>query len=321
MIWIGTATQGGVLETDVFTDALSHELAETISDPDSSGIQVTPPSGLPSSLKGDNQIGDNEPAAAGQYHYGYRLNGVWVQPYWSRQDNSFIVPDDNTQKFFLSPIWNGTTFSGTYNLSVQGDQFGGNSNDAITIDKSAVTGGVQVGLNGQSVTFDRGLINTVNVDTGGGSNRVSVAALPPSVALFVSSSGASTDSVYVGSGGSLAAIQGTVNVSNSSGQTALYVNASNDGARSVTLTDHSVTFWGLTTINYQGGFVGYVGGLHGVTSLSVTDSNAANLVYVASVPALTNVSLSASLWDYIYGPAVTSVSVHRRFQYIIYYYG
>src|SRR5262249_54697397 len=102
MIWVGTSTTaaGGVWK-DGFTLTLSHELAETISDP-ANLMNVNPPSALPSSLLNPpgtlNQIGDFEPE-----RYGYRLNGNLVQPYWSAQDLAFIVPDGNSQKFYLTP--------------------------------------------------------------------------------------------------------------------------------------------------------------------------------------------------------------------------
>jgi hypothetical protein len=120
----------------------------------------------------------------------------------------------------------------------------------------------------------------------------------------------SNDEVFIGSdGGSLAGIQGTVNVSNTSGQTHLLVDAFNDGARNVVITDHSVAFSGLTTINYQGGTRGYDGSLHGVTNLEVVDGQGSNYVDVASVPALTDVTLWSDTQDYIDGPAAPRIHI------------
>jgi hypothetical protein len=318
MVYVGTrVTSGGSVSKDPFTSVLSHELVETISDPDpldGNGITVRAPAALPAPLKGDNQIGDNEPAAQ---RYGYRLNGVWVQPYWSQRDYAFIVPDGNTQNVFLDPIWqynpaqNTYSFSNTYNLGVSGDQLGANYADIVLVNRSPNTGGVQVIMNGEGVEFDAGAIGAATVNTGGGTDLVRVAGLPSGVTLNVTSTRQSNDLVVVGSGGSLAAIQGTVNVTNSSGQTKLFVDASSDGARSITMTDNSLTFWGLTTINYGGGTRWTDGGVRGVTDLEVWDGKGENFVDVESVPSLTSVTLWAQTGDVIEGPAVGQIHVHR----------
>ena len=114
MIWLGTSTAGTGVSKDAFTETLSHELAETISDPDANGITVTTPPGLPSNMINGSQIGDNEPEQANCPHYGYSLNGDVVQPYWSRKDNAFIVPDGTAQQTYRVPNWIGNTFMGTY---------------------------------------------------------------------------------------------------------------------------------------------------------------------------------------------------------------
>jgi hypothetical protein len=319
MVWVGTRSTGaGTVDRDAFTLILSHELAETIGD-----TLVNVPPTLPASLIAGNQIGDNEPEPAGQPHYAYRLGGpggVLVQAYWSQQDNAYIVPDGNTQKFFLAPVWNGTSFTGNYDLTVRGDQIV--ANDAITVDQDASTQGVKITENGQGVTFEPGRINSVTVGTGYGVNQVSVAALPAGVALNVASFGRNTDTVTIGSGGSLSAVQGTINVSDVFGQTALVIDDAGGGSRWVTITDRSVSFAGLTTITYQGaGYPwGYGYGLVGVTSVSVIDSSAVNYMYVASVSPLTPVSVLANPWDFIYGYAGL-VHVQRRFGYITYYVG
>jgi hypothetical protein len=311
---VGTSTTSyGAVWQDAYTLTLSHELAETISDPDNNGIRVNPPSTLPASLlsPGGNQIGDYEPEPNGGIHYGYRLNGNWVQPYWSNQDNAFIVPDGNRQSFYLNPIWNSdNTFTGTYNLKVQGDQLGVNYADNIRIDQSAITSGVKVTMNGEAAEFDSHVIQAVNVDTGGGSNYVQAAAFPQGVNLNIDSTGPSNDTVFVGSDtGSLFAIRGSVNVSNTSGQTQLIVDDFNDGPSNVAITDHSVAFAGLTTVNYEGGFRWYDGSLHGVTTLGVVDGQGANHVDVASVPALTSVILWSDTQDTVYGPAAWMINI------------
>jgi hypothetical protein len=309
MIWVGTSTiaSTGRVWKDAFTLTLSHELAETISDPDTNGIRVNPPSALPASMVDGSQIADNEPEDSGQ-GYGYRLNGNLVQPYWSAQDQAFIVPDYNFQKFYLTPNWSGTTFRGTYNLSIKGDQLGVNYADNIEIGGNGSN--VSVSQNNEAALFDPGVINNVNVDTKGGANFVRVYSVPAGVTVNIDSTGASNDTVVIGSAtDSLAGIQGTVNVSNSSGQTKLVVDDLNDHPRFVTITDHSVAFSGVPTINYQGGFL--LGTLHGVTELDVIDGTGANVVDVLSVPSLTSVILDADTKDSIFGPAAGKVTVHK----------
>jgi hypothetical protein len=321
MIWVGTSASSGTVVKDYFTLTLSHELAETISDPDSKGITITPPAGLPASLQttGTPQISDFEPEPAGGIHYGYRLNGYLVQPYWSRQDNAFIVPDGNSQRFVLGPIWTkSNTFTGTYTLSVTGDQLGTNYNDNIRIDVSSVTSGVKVTMNGQSVAFDaqtssgQPIITSVSVDTVGGSNYVQVAAVPKGVAVNVDSSGRSNDIVFVGSdGASLAGIQGTVNVSNTSGQTTLYVDGFNDGARTDTITNNSVAFSGLLTVNYNGGTRWSDGSIHGVTGLDVVDGKGSNCVDVESVSSLTSLTIWADTQDVFMGASLGQANIQK----------
>jgi hypothetical protein len=315
MVWIGTSStvNGTVVFKDAYTLTLSHELAETISDPDVHGIQVNPPSSLPTSLlsPGGNQVGDFEPEPDGGKHYGYRLNNDLVQPYWSNQDSAFIVPDGNSQKFYLDPIWNNTTFTGAYNLRVMGDQLGVNYADTIRIDG---TSNVSVSMNNQAAVFDPGDISNVKVDTGGGSNTVRVAAVPLDVDVHIDSSGLSTDQVIVGSDGeSLAGIQGTVTVSNTSGQTKLTIDALNDPAGTVVINDRAVVFGGiLPTINFTSGTRAKDGSLHGVTELDVIDGKGRNSVSFFNVPDLTSVILYADTQDIINGVAAPHVTVIRN---------
>ena len=187
MIWLGTTSSNGSVVQDGFTSILSQELADLISHPDSKGISVTPSSKLPASVKGPfanpNEIGDYEPAAPGQTAYGYRLNGDLVQPYWSAQDYGFIVPDGNSQDFYLNSIWNGSKFTNHYNLALVGDQFGANYNDTIQVGSSG--NGVQATLNGETVTFDPNVISSVSVYPGGGKNSVQQSAVPAGVSVNV----------------------------------------------------------------------------------------------------------------------------------------
>src|SRR5262249_12350575 len=192
----------------------------------------------------------NEPDGG---RYLHRLGGNLVQAYWSANDGAYIVPDGNSQTFFLDPNWTGDTFNRNFNLRVQGDQVGVNFADNIRLYSDGANSSVT--LNNQPAAFDRGKLKAINIDTRGGANTVRIAGVAPGVAVNVDSSGLSDDFVVVGSdSGSLAGIQGPVNIANNSGHTWLEIYDPADGPRHITVTDHSVAFDGLTTINYQGGF-------------------------------------------------------------------
>ncbi|MHB1426582.1 MAG: autotransporter outer membrane beta-barrel domain-containing protein [Gemmataceae bacterium] len=301
MIWVGTGKYSGETNAqwkDVITNTLSHELVETISDPTTSG-NIIPGKQLPAGIGASSvpQVADFEPEGSGGPKYGYRLNGDWVAAYWSESDGAFVVPDDNTQTFYLQPIWNKNQFNNQYNLNVYGDQLGANYNDTITVDQTQA-GGVEVNLNGQTADFDPGTIQTVTIDTRGGSNQVNVSAVPAGVTVNVTSSHRSSDIVTVGSyKGSLANIAGTVNVSNGFGQTALLVIDGDDPTgQSVGITNNAATF---SDMQRSGGHVYYTGAfpnsltgtMTGVTSLEVNCGGGGNDITVSSTAANTPVTL------------------------------
>jgi hypothetical protein len=305
MIWIGTSLQGSSVSIDSLTLALSHELAETMSDPTGNG-NITPPTTLPPSLaaSGGNQVGDYEPEPANQPHYGYRLGAELVQPYWSKNDNAFIVPDGNAQKFYLQPVWSGTTFSGQYDLKVSL----ASNNDQIAINQSASplqAGGVAVNLNSVTASFDAGAIRTINVSSGAGQHYVNVAGLPSDVKLNVTGGSAqSNDTVTIGSNGSLANISGSVNVSNTSGKTKLIVSDSSDSAAQyVEVTDNAVRFSGLAEVDYTGGPLA----TSGVTSLEVDGGHGGNLFNVYGTAAHTPLTINPGSQSYGVGSNTVNI--------------
>jgi hypothetical protein len=308
MVWSSTMfNANGVINQDSATTIFSHELVESMSvaADGKSWVDINAPAGLPAKIGGDGQIGDNEPDGG---RYTYRVNGVMVQAYWSNKDSAFIVPDGNQQKFYLDPLWDSNdNFTGRFNLFVQGDQLGANYNDQIGIRGTANTS-TGVTMNGESAWFDAGKINTINVNTGGGFNTVNVYSVPQDVTLNINSIGRSIDNVIVGDNGSLAGIAGTVNVANASGQTYLTIDASNDGAQNITVTDHSVGFGGLANINYSGGVAGSDGNTYGVYGLSIWDGQGANQIEVDSVAALTPVAIWGDTQDNVFGPASGQVN-------------
>jgi hypothetical protein len=136
---ICSVTGGGGI-ADYYTEILSHELAEDISDPTqtSSGVtlafptspsfpgfinETTNPPGINNTpgLSGNIgylnnsgvvQIGDGEAEPGGEAHYGYELNGVKVQALWSGNTldkngnpGAYVVADGNSQTVYLDPIW------------------------------------------------------------------------------------------------------------------------------------------------------------------------------------------------------------------------
>jgi hypothetical protein len=251
MIWIGTNTLGqSNVWRDVATSVFSHEMAEAISDPDANGITVAPPAGLPKELTGgytSGQIGDFEPESVGQ-HYGYRLGGDMVQPYWSRDDSAFVVPDGNVQRVNLTPIWNGASFTGKYDLSVQGDQLGAYYNDNIQVD-SLGNGQSLVFMNNETFVFDPKAIRNINIDAKGGDNTIRAAGVASGVTLYIDSTGFQrTNKVIVGSEfDSLFGLYGVVNVPNSSTKTEVAIYESSDGILNTTLNGQAINF----TLNGQ----------------------------------------------------------------------
>jgi hypothetical protein len=117
---------------DDLTYLYSHEMAESITDPDGTALQVNP-----RGTSGWNEIADGE-----AQQYSYRVNGVLAQAYWSRANGKFTVPTGQTQNFLVSH---------SHVLTINGDQLS-NHNDTITLDVSG--GGVRVILNGEVAQFE-----------------------------------------------------------------------------------------------------------------------------------------------------------------------
>ena len=173
---------------DKFTDLLSHELAERMSDGTGYGIGMNGPAGIPGDGEYKNaQISDNEPD---EHRYTYRLDGtLLVQAYWSVVNQAFIIPDGTTQTLYLSPNWNTQVsppnFLKNFELTIEGDQLGANYNDAVTVGLTG-SGGVQVTLNGEAYQFDKGAISSIDIITKGGDNTVNIEATAPNVPVSIS---------------------------------------------------------------------------------------------------------------------------------------
>ncbi len=197
---------------DDLTVLYSHEMAESITDPDGTALQVNP-----RGTSGWNEIADGE--AQG---YSYRVSGILAQSYWSRANAKFTVPTGQTQNFLVSH---------SHVLTVNGDQLA-SPNDNITLDVSG--GGVRVTLNGEVAQFEPGAISGIVVNSGAGTDTINVLRTLAAAPVTISSTGTAT--VNVGVGGNVQAIQGAVTITNPPSFTTVNVDDSADsGNRTATL--------------------------------------------------------------------------------------
>jgi hypothetical protein len=242
--WVGGGTNANTFSLDTYTYLLSHEVTEAITDPQSfrpfpnigfNGYRVDPGANFPNPPSNSNQIADYE-----AQNYTYRLDGVQVQSYWSNQDQAFVIGDGNSQTFIDN--------LGT--LIVNGDQFGANYNDFITVSQNA-SGGVRVDLNGEIASFDQGVIKNIVVNPGGGNNAVFVTKTIANVPVTINLAG-SQDNVYVLPTAGLSDIQGAVNVNGFSSNATLTVDDTpTAGPENWTVTGSSVTRDGAAAISYN----------------------------------------------------------------------
>jgi hypothetical protein len=240
---------------DGVTNILSHEVAESMTDPEGTGITVTP-----ALAGGWNEIGDNE-----AQNYSAYVNGYKVQSLWSQNQGAFVVDDGNSQSV--------TDNNGT--LTVNGDQFGSGYNDTVTVEENG-SGGVAVVLNGQLFSYPYGEITGITVNTGGGTNTVNV--LSSTYGTSLSIHGGGTDTVNIGYQGSTQLVQGSVSVNNPPAYTTLNV-------------DDSADPYGGTTSVYDYGVFGQAapGGVYytgnDVSALNVNTETGGNTVNVyATMP-------------------------------------
>jgi hypothetical protein len=189
---------------DSITTILSHELVETLTHTDTSsedGTQVdaTPQfyQAYPQVTENPGELGDNE----AEMHYGF-VNCVAVQSYWYAFNTEFYgIPDGTRQRLCLQG----------QSLIIGGDRLG--PADKQTLDISAVAGGVQVILNGDTYQYAPGQVSSIRVDLGAGANTHNVDGLPAGVSLTVTEAAGANDTVNLGpSSKNLADIQGPVSV-------------------------------------------------------------------------------------------------------------
>jgi hypothetical protein len=263
---------------DLLTTIYSHELAEGVTDPEGTSIQVNPPN--PTNW---NEISDGE-----AQNYTYHLGGYVVQSWFSKANHAYIVPTGQAQNFLVS--------SG-HALTVNGDQLA-NKNDAVTVGLTGA-GGVQVTLNGETATFDPGattISGSITVNSGTGNDTVNIektaAGLPVTVNL-----GSGTDAVNLSPVARfLDNIKGNVTVTGSGG-----------GTKTLTEYDQNDTFndaytvTGTTTTRNASALVTY-NSLQGV----VIDGGSGNVTYnIESTASGTPVTINAGAGDDTFNLAPT----------------
>ena len=282
--WISSGGKSG-LSIDNVTLVLSHETAESMTDPGGNGIEFNPSSSDPVGGSG-NQIGDYEGNA-----YSFREpNGILVQPLWSADDSSWDVGDGNKQNFYISPVWHGTKFTGTYALTLQGGQVDGGYNPntfnlSIGTDNATGSADEKATLNGESEYFDQGRLAgiTINLDFRGTLDAVNIDSLVASSPVLIN--GYNSGVANIGRG-TTQNIFSSVTINNVQ---ATFIDDSKDSRSGLsgTISKNSVTGFGLpgqSSINYNE----Y---LHGETSLSVYGGPGANTDLVTGTSASSGVNL------------------------------
>ena len=223
---------------DAMTVIFSHELAETITDPDPGDVVTTTP---PSSIKTDfpglyqnpGEIGDNE----AQLYTGFEGDNA-VQSLWSAANGDYRIAGGTKEDFLL----NGST------LVINGDQYGANYNDIISLGETGA-GGVSVTLNGETDTYAPGQVSSVQINSGGGQDTIFIQAtvVPTSVNSRSAFSGPDT-TVIVGNGGNTSQITSPLTISNSTGFDVLDISDSTDSAaHNVRVADASTPGYGSVT--------------------------------------------------------------------------
>ncbi len=184
LISVGTNLNGTAVSSVSFGEDFSHEMAERMTDVENpGGVRLILPAAIPTSFLNNPalpvtnpanyvQIADGEPEPAGQPRYFVPLSNAFVQAFWSDAFQAFIVPDGNSEVFNLTPLWNGNTFTGKFDLTINGDQVL-DKNDIIAIDVDPA-GNIRCNLNGQVTEFTPSELNSVTVNGLTGSDALSI---------------------------------------------------------------------------------------------------------------------------------------------------
>jgi hypothetical protein len=175
---------------DHTTSTLTHELLEGITDP----FITTAPgiTAAPGAMWNDGGVDNGQEMSDYEANlYEARINGVFEQSYWSKGDNAYVIPDGFAQKMSVSETFNAGFARTSGTLVLNGDQINGNLNDRITLDRSP-TGELQVTMNNEVVDFPAGVITTIAISPGVGTNNVSILGTPGVQNLSIDSVGNDT---------------------------------------------------------------------------------------------------------------------------------
>jgi hypothetical protein len=265
-----TAHYGWVInpgDLDSITYYFSHELAESVSDPEGTAIQVNP-----SNPNFWNEIADGE-----AQNYSYRLDGYLLSSWFSQADHGYVVPTGQEQNFFVNS---------NRVLTVDGGQLV-NPSDTITIDQT--NGSYTVALNGEVAQFDAreffravAPVSSIVINTGDGDETVNIegtlAGRPVTINL-----GAGNDTVNVSPTlQNLGSLAGTVTIRGGPGSDTLEL--FDQGVASdfnYTITSSTVTRPGMATVSYSG-----------LGNVALDISNGSDTISVQSSPVGTALSIN-----------------------------
>jgi hypothetical protein len=193
---------------DFVTSVFSHELVESMTDPEGTAVQIEP-----RDPEAWNEIADGE-----AQHYEARVGSVLVQSYWSATDHNYLIPTGQKQDFWVSG-------GSSHVLTVNGDQLAG-KDDMILLDVFA--GGVSVTLNGEMAQFGAGVVGPVTVNPGAGTNTVNVEQTLLASPVTING-GAGDLAVNISPGfHDLTPIKGSVTAKGGSGTNAITINDQSD---------------------------------------------------------------------------------------------
>lgn len=217
-------------DLDTITSYFSHELTETVTDPEP---YSDPAFIVPST---HDEICDGE-----AQDYTYRLNGVLVQSSLSQQDQAYAIYDGNTQKFFVAS---------NRLLTINGGQLA-DPNDTVTINGTSA-GGYLVTLNGESVPFDPGWIKEIVINTGNGNELINIEKTFSSGPVILNL-GAGTNTIHVSpTAQNLNNVAGAVTINGGAGSTTLLVHDQGTSSNAMyTLTSSTLVRSGAGKITYN----------------------------------------------------------------------
>jgi hypothetical protein len=265
-------------QLNAITTVLSHELIESMTDPNGNGITCT----------NGNELCDGEAQSDLAF-----INGYEVDSFWSQSDGAYAIYDGKNESVTVD---NG-------NLIVNGGQLGPNHHDTINVDLNS-DGGVKVTLDGESFSFPKIVIfssspeiNRVTINTAGSNDTINILNTSYVAPVTINEgSGSGSDNVYISPyDKDLHHIQGAVFVEGGSGfVNTLTVDDQNDPAnyRAYAVSDGHIDssiaadigYTGMYAVALNGSSLGAIYNVVNTTKFTQTYINAvsagANLINV-----------------------------------------